>query len=245
MAITLVSKPQYTIDTPGFENRTYGASSNAWLAQPATVKFCKEYGSGFRMPTSDEVIAFRKAAIGTSEETEAMKYHVSGTAVLYVKTGGVWHVAFDDDDRSLVVARAQKGYDLHAQGKRWTISSKDAEVRAALKRAEKNNRIVPTPLETLALSTASQGDTMSEYGRNAVIKAALPQTSELNAKILQAKGCSAGRIYSVTDFNDVPKNHVEIRRLGVGGIVIDYLDANGSLGYGGRVRPVRKNSTGN
>lgn len=245
MAITLVSQPQYTIDTPGFENRTYGTSSKAWLAQPAAVKFCKEYGRGFRMPTGDEVIAFRKAAIDTPEQDEAMKYHVSGTTVLYVKADGVWHMAFDDDENSLVVARAQKGYDQHAQGERWTISSKDAEVRAAIKRAEKSNRIVPAPLETLMLSTNACVAGASEYGGNAVVKAALPLTSEVNAKLLEQKGYATGRLYSVTEFNDIPQNHVEVRRLGVGGSVgcgnVDVLDAVDGLYYGGRVRPVRKN----
>ncbi|HIH24313.1 TPA: hypothetical protein HA251_04735 [Candidatus Woesearchaeota archaeon] len=243
MAITLVSQPQYSIDTPGFENRAYGASSYAWLAQPAAIKFCKEYGRGFRMPTGDEIIAFRKAAIGTSEETEAMKYHVSGTTVLYVKNDGVWHMAFDDDENGLVIARAQKGYDTHAQGKRWTISSKDADVRAALKRAEKNNRIVPAPLETITLSTTPQENAMSEYGCNAIIKAALPLTSEINAQTIRKKGHAKGRVYSIRDFNGIPENHVEIRRLSVGGFLdfgrIGNLIAVDDLINHGRVRPVR------
>ena len=265
MAITRISSSEFTIDTPGFEDRIYGEDSYACLAQPAAIKFCENYGPGFRMPTADEVIAFRRAAFGLLEETnesnrvatifermaflEAKKYHITGTTVLYLKINDVWHMAFDDNPGGFVVQQAQTGFDLHKVSRRWTRPIYDGDIRAALKRAEKNNRIVPVVIPDNdrwfgdVLSTALCADGTSEYGQNTGVKAALPCTSEINAQILRLANQESGCFAYATNFDGVPKNHVEIRRLGVSGDEGHYglLLADGLLRYVGcgHIRPVR------
>lgn len=248
MALTLVSQPEYKIDTPGFAQHRFTESSQQYLALPDAVQFAS-VRSGV-LQSAREAIAFRLAAKGAED---ANLYQATRTAALYIRDRGQCYVAFDDDPtENILLARAQEGHASHQHNGKWLVHKDDKLITGALQRAAKTSRILPVPLEnTVRLTTVDQSGT-SEYASNRLIRATIGDVAPAYAQFLNQKGFKTAYEWLLTAGNldqlGVDNNHVEVRRVGVGGSDcsnINNLYANDLCYYNGRARGVRENSTGN
>jgi len=247
MALTLISQPEYRIDTPGSEDLVYTGSSLEYLALPDAVRYATDRNS--ILQSASEAIAFRLAAQGAASAND---FHVTRTAALYCKEQQQYFVAFDDDPaENILLARAQEGYDAHTSTRTWLVPRDDPHITAALARAHKSNRILPLPMEDhVCLNTARTG--ASAYGTNAFIRATIGDLAEPYARFLNENGYRAGYEWFLAPKTlgniGVDDKHVEVRRVGVGGVGYDGiygLGAGGLCDGIGRACGVRKISTGN
>ena len=245
MTLQLINQPDYTIDTPGFAHAVFTAESSNDLTLPEAVAFARDRHS--ILQSAREAVAFRLAAGGAHG---ANKYQVTRTSALYFQDNQEFYVAFDDDPaQNILLTRAQEGYDAHSSAGRWLVKKSDPLIRGALQRAAKADRIVPVPLEnTVRLSTTTRNGA-SEYGASKLVRATIGDLAERYAGFLQQQGYRQGYEWLLTPANlaqlGIDRDHVEIRRVGVGGdVIMYYLYANGRCFFG-RARGVRENSTGN
>ena len=249
MALTLILQPEYKIDVAGYADHIFTAGTPNYRTLPDAVRLAQERNSVLQ--SAREAVAFRLAAVGADGAND---YQVTRTAALYFTAAGKAFLAFDDDAKdNILLLRAQEGYDVHASTGTWLVSKSDPLITAALHRAEKADRILPAPLEnTLRFSTDSRRG-VSEYGTSKVVRATIGDLAEPYASFLSEKGYRSGYEWLLTAKNldqlGVDGDHVEVRRVGVGGYSDFYcnvLYANVRCSNdGGRARGVRKNSTGN
>jgi hypothetical protein len=246
MALTRISPSEYTIDTPGFAESIFTAASPQYLALPDAVRFARERNSVLQ--SAREAVAFRIAAQG---EDHANDYQVTRTAAFYVKNKGKFFVAFDDDPtENILLARAQEGYDAHYSKGKWLVCKDDPLIRAALGRAEKTGRNVPVPLENAVELATTARNGASEYGTSNLIRATIGDLAEPYAAFLNHNNHRTGYEFFLTPSTlqkiGLDEEHVEVRRVGVGGGSDGSdLGAGGQCVNGGRARGVRKTSIGN
>jgi frataxin-like iron-binding protein CyaY len=200
------------------------------------------------LESAREAVAFRLAAGGADSAND---YQTTRTVALYLEDHDGFYVAFDDDPQeNILLARAQDGYDAHRKNGKWLVKKSDPLISGALQRAAKADRLVPVPLEnTLRFSTTGRNGT-SDYGASKFVRATLGELAEPYATFLNKKGYENAYEWLLTPGNlkqlGVDDDHVEVRRVGVGGFGNIYdLYANGRCDYNGRARGVRENSTGN
>jgi hypothetical protein len=245
MALTLVSPPEYKIDVCDFDDRIFTASSTAYLSLPDAVQFARERNSVLQ--SAAEAVAFRIAANGTDN---ANNYQVTRTAALYARNGDQCIVAFDDDsEENILLAQPMEGFDAHKSTGKWLVPTTHPLITAALDRARRTNRILPLPRKNeIRLTTAARNGT-SAYAANTFVKAILGNLAEPYANFLKNSNYKNGHVWSLTTDNlqhlGVDHNTVEVRRVGVGGVGIDYLGASDRCVDYGRACGVRNISTGN
>jgi len=248
--VKLVSRPEYSIDNlPGFENLRFTESSTVYPSLPASVKYATERDD--ILQSAREAWAFRISSSGTLNSD---KYQSTRTAALGVKIDGTHYIAIDDSDdpaANILLARPQEGYDAHRKNGRWVLPKSEPIITGMLDRAQHAGRVFPALEQTLKLST--KGTPASAYGAHPITQALLGEDlTESVAAYLRDHGREYGRVWTLSptqlDELGVDNDHVEVRRVGVGGFVnFSYdLDAVDRCNDGGRARGVaRKNSIGN
>jgi hypothetical protein len=250
MAVRQINQPAYAIDLPGFDHLTFTESSKGYLTLPPSVQFAQERDAVLQ--SAREAWAFRISSDGTLESD---KYQSTRTAALGVKIGGKYYIAIDDSDdpaQNILLARAQEGNDSHATQSKWLVPKSDPLITSMLDRAQHAGRIFPALEQTLKLST--KGTLVSAYGAHPITRALLGKDlTESVATYLRNHNHKNGYVWTLSpqqlDQLGVNNDHVEVRRVGVGGV--DYvsgsvLGAGDRCNGGGRARGVaRKNSTGN
>jgi hypothetical protein len=208
----------YLIDTPGFETTLFTTSSHDALTLPDAVQFALDQNSVLQ--SAREAVAFRIAANGAYH---ANRNQTTRTAALYLRDGHTFCVAFDDDPaENILLARAQEGYEAHRSGGKWLVNKNEPLLRSALERATKANRIALVARESpIHLPTPAGGGT-SEYGASQLVKAAIGDMAAPYAAFLRNKGFNSKDAWLLTTSDleriGVDKKHVEIRRVGVGGV---------------------------
>jgi len=242
MVLTLVSQPEYTIDTSSFAKCQFTPSSANRLALPAAVQYAQDRQS--TLQSAREAVAFRLAASGADNADD---YQITRTVALYLKDNDQFFVAFDDAPaRNILLASAQEGCDAHAGAGTWRVKRSDPLITGAVLRAAKADRIVPVPLENAALrfSTTARNAT-SEYGASRLVRATIGDLAEPYAAFLNKKGYQNAYEWLLADLIHfgVDDDHVEVRRVVVGGDD-DLGNMNmlyaGDRGYDGRARGVRE-----
>jgi hypothetical protein len=179
-SLQMISTPTYKIDVPGFEHLLFSESSSERLTLPAAVKFNEEFGGSLQ--SAAKAVAFRIAANG---QDHANEYQVTRTAAIYFKDGHQFYVAFDDDPKeNILLARAQEGYDSHNSKDNWLVPTSDTLVKAALKRAEKNNRIVLAPVTDSLELRLDDG----AYERDPLVQGMIGKVAPFYAAWLQQQG---------------------------------------------------------
>ena len=202
-------------------NFTNGSSDSRIL--PRAVEFAAG-PKGQVLWSAQEVVAFRYAALIAGQDglDNANKYQWTRTASIYFKTAEGWHVAFDDIPgarKNIVLAKAQEGYDSHKARGKFPLLMRNELVKAALKRAEKDDRIIAVPesrLELLTKPTDGQNSVAGNLHSNVI----LGYSSALQAEFLSKKGYEKGYFYFLTlsdlEKMNLGKNQVEIRVVGLG-----------------------------
>jgi hypothetical protein len=250
MAVRQINQPQYTIDLSGFDHLIFTESSTEHLTLPPSVQFATDRDSVLQ--SAREAWAFRISANGTLESN---LYQSTRTAAIGVKIDGDYYIAIDDNHDSttnILLARTQEGYDSHRTIGKWLVPKSDCFIKAMLSRAEQEKRIVRAPLDRLELSTIPGQDNKSAYGAHPLPQAILGKDlTERVATYLLSKNFGNGYAWALSPANlaklGVDDDHVEVRRVGVGGYVFSniVLYAVGQCNDDGRARGVRENSTGN
>jgi len=250
--VQLVSRPEYRIEhLPGFEKVVFSQSSGSYFSLPQSVAFATERDSVLQ--SAREAWAFR---IDSNGALDSDRYQSTRTAALGVRVGNQYCIAFCDSnhpDENVLLARPQEGYDLHSTGKPWLVRNDDPVIKRMLERAREEHRVVPALETTLELCTNHTGGT-SPYGMHSITQAILGKDLAAHvASYLRERGFCNGYVWTLSPGSlcdvGVTENHVDIRRVGVGG----NCNFNGSYdlvagdrcGGDGRARGVREILTGN
>jgi len=241
----------YGIDhLPGFEHLVFTESSTEYLSLPQSVAFATARDSVLQ--SAREAWAFR---IDSNGALESGRYQSTRTAALGVKVGDQYCIALCDSnklDENILLAQPTVGYDLHVARKPWLVAKQDPVMKVMLARAQDERRVVPALAGTLELSTSHSGGT-SPYGTHPFTQTILgSDLTETVASYLRDHGHGNGYVWTLSPTTmrelGVDDNHVEVRRVGVGGsdgFISNYLGANVRCGNDGRARGVRERSTGN
>ncbi len=143
MSFQYITKPEWKIDTPGFENIIYGESTNGVHREEAE-EYCRGYGPDFRLPSADEAIAFRSAIINYQlqstdwkgprfadrqlyermqrEEQYAIAPQLTDTVFAYLRVNGKPHFAFADPRTPRVAAELSSSEEHDGLVKRFNSS---------------------------------------------------------------------------------------------------------------------------
>lgn len=244
-----VNHPEYKIEhVPGFDGLVFTESSSQCLALPQSVAFAHERGGVLQ--SARQAWAFRIDSNGTLNSED---YQSTRTAALGFLRNGRYSIAMSDSpnpDENILLAQAQEGYCAHRTSGRWRVSRKDAVIARMLERSQDEHRVFPALDNTLELSTRQQGGA-SPYGSHPVTQAILGgDFTESVATYLRGRGFVNGYVWTLSPKNlqkhGVTDDHVEVRRVGVGGYYDLYgLYAYVRCNYGGRARGVRQLSSGN
>ncbi|VVB80852.1 Uncharacterised protein [uncultured archaeon] len=245
MALKPITKPEYQLtdenDKPvtGFEEDVFGPSSNDYLNQPQAVTFTREQEM---IPQSLlEAIAVR----AYSGDPKSWKFQRTRTdAICGVRKGEVY-VAFDDipdAKKNLVIAKAQKAYNLNTSRPRKELIIRGKTLSKVLERAEKDERVLPYPKDGHVVANTA------EYGTNPHFVAMEGCMAPVNARLIQSKGRNEGRLALTTleyVLKHVKEGEAMVLPLGLGGgdfssiSSVDYVFAYGVFDGGGLVRGVR------
>jgi len=241
------------------ERTAYTDTSPQALSLPAAVTYASARKSVLQ--SAGEAVVFRCIAQGTRHETEANAYQMTRTAAIYFERDGRYYAAFDDDPdpaRNILLSRAQEGHDAHNQFGKWLVKKDDPTITLMLANAERLGRIIEVPTAPCSFSTLAHNG-ISGYGTSGVICATLhgcpvnakltrPQTdaAEHYARFLQDHHDEKGYVYFLPRLAlrrfGVDADHVEVRRVGVGGAgdALCNLYATDHCDFNGRARGVRK-----
>lgn len=248
-----------------FLHHAYTDTTPEVLSLPDAVKYARTRSSVLQ--SAGEAVAFRCRAQGTRYEDEANTYQMTRTAAIYYERDGRYYVAFDDDprpDHNILLSRATEGYDAHNEGGRWLVKKDDPIIKAMLANAERLGRIIDITKSPLSFSTIAHNG-ISAYGMSNVIRATLHGTpclvdaqpisppndpAELYARFLQDHRHAEGYEYFLPLAElrrlGVDPDHVEVRRVGVGGVgdCVYNLYATDHCNFNGRARGVRRSRQG-
>lgn len=216
--------PRYDISdfVPQTKGTVFRNGSSESLVLPGAVRFASLYGTFLQ--SAQEGVAFRYATLSAGQDglDGANDCQWTRTAALYFKSDGKWHVAFDDipdAQKNIVLAKYNDGYKSHETNGKFPRSIKNILVKSALKRAEKDGRIVIVPESRLELLTKPISGEDSVAG-NTHSRAILGYAAPLQAELLNKEGYEKGRFWFLTlsDLEDLElkSNEAEIRAAGLG-----------------------------
>jgi hypothetical protein len=247
-----ISKDEYIIDNlPGFEQYGFSESSPGPLNLPESVAYATAHNGVLQ--SGGMAWAVRVSA---NDRFDSDKYQSTRTAVLGVQIDGNYYLAIDDSSdpaTNILLARPQEGYNAHSNIGKWLLPKNDPIIKRMLDRAANTGRVLPAPPKEIVLPTTPGADGRSVYGSNAYTPALLGEDLAASvATYLNSKGYRNVYVWALSpdslDRLGVDNDHVEVRRLGVGGVCnvdANYLDANDQCDNYGRARGVRNIFSGN
>jgi frataxin-like iron-binding protein CyaY len=235
----------YTIDNvSGFEGLRFTASSDEYLDLPESVAYATARGGVLQ--SAREAWAFR---IDRNGALDSDQYQSTRTAALGVKIDGRYYIAIDDSEdpaTNILLARPQEGYDAHYRTGKWLVQKSDPTITKMLDRAAQGKTVAALD-DTLILATENRNG-RSAYGAHPIPQAILGNDlAEPVATYLRGKNWPEGFVRTLSPSRleklGVDNDHVEVRCVGVGGGVGNYLDAVDRCYDVGRVRGVVRNTS--
>lgn len=195
------------------------------------------------LQSARESAGFRIHADG---QEYANEFQATRTAAFGVKVDGKFYIMFDCDPhplKNIILARAQEGYDKNHAGEEWTLPATDPFVAQALRRAEKDGRVVAAPEHSsIVLPTAKE---TQYFGNNGTVQEVIgDQAAGFAANLLQV-GRNVGKVhlFTASDLTRIlgrNEDSVVIRPVGLGDDIyfISVIYANDRFNDSGHARGV-------